>query len=273
MTVSQARPVLECFEEDGIRWWSDPRLVRRGVIVAFSERRGGVSRAPYDSLNLALHVGDDPLHVDENRDRFLSAIGLTSARTALVTAEQVHGTNVKRAGSEDSGRGAFASLGSPPCPATDGLVTTERDLPLMMFFADCVPIVLVAPGGVGVLHAGWRGALGGIPAIGVRCLTAACGCSAADVTAYIGAHIGPSQYHVDDSLLSQFLAAFGTLARADSGGLDLGAVVSASLEYAGVISCNIARLGVCTAEYTDRFFSYRAEGNLTGRHGALVCAL
>jgi copper oxidase (laccase) domain-containing protein len=73
--------------------------------------------------------------------------------------------------------------------------------------------------------------------------------------------------------MSQFVNTFDTVARAESGGLDLGAAVTVSLRSAGVDPCNIAGLGVCTAETTDRFFSYRAEAGLTGRHGALACIL
>ena len=101
----------------------------------------------------------------------------------------------------------------------------------------------------------------------------AAGVSAGEVRVYIGAHIGGCHYAVSGDLLSQFINTFGTFARAESGGLDLDAVVSASLLSAGVARCNIARLGICTAEATDRFFSYRAEGGVTGRHAALVCIL
>ena len=141
----------------------------------------------------------------------------------------------------------------------------------MLCFADCVPLVLVAPGpAVGVVHAGWRGALASLPGTAVEALAGFAGCSATDVTAYVGAHIGACHYEVDATLVSQFVSAFGTFARAESGCLDLAAVVSASLQSAGVAPCNIARLGTCTAEATDRFFSYRAEGGLTGRHSALA---
>jgi hypothetical protein len=86
-------------------------------------------------------------------------------------------------------------------------------------------------------------------------------------------HIGPCHYQVSDEIMSHFVNGFGTVARAESGGLDLGFVVAASLESAGVDPCNIVRLGVCTAEMTDRFYSYRAEAGLTGRHGAFACIL
>jgi copper oxidase (laccase) domain-containing protein len=91
--------------------------------------------------------------------------------------------------------------------------------------------------------------------------------------AYIGPHIAACHYEVDVTVMSQFVDTFGSRARADSGGLDLEAAVTASLTDAGVAAYNIACLGVCTAEATDRFYSYRAEQGLTGRHSALACIL
>jgi polyphenol oxidase len=130
----------------------------------------------------------------------------------------------------------------------------------------------VAPGpAVAVVHAGWRGALGSLAGSTVSELASVAGCEVSEVAAYIGAHVRACHYQVGPEIMSQFVNTFGTLARASSGGLDLDAVVSASLERAGVAPCNIARLGTCTAETTDRFFSYRAENGRTGRHSALAC--
>jgi copper oxidase (laccase) domain-containing protein len=133
---------------------------------------------------------------------------------------------------------------------------------------------LVAPGpSVAVVHAGWRGALASLPGETVGKLAEVAGCSAGEIVGYVGAHIGACHYEVGPEIMSQFVNTFGTVARAESGGLDLDAVVSASLTSAGVDSCNIVRLGICTAEATDRFFSYRAEAGVTGRHAALACIL
>lgn len=263
---------MRLVERQGVKWWTSEMESARGVVVAFSERAGGVSEPPHAGLNLAAHVGDDSGRVDENRRRLLSACGLERLRERLVTAEQIHGTNVAIVTSAEAGSGAHAGRGMPPIGATDALVTIERDIPLLLCFADCVPVVLTAPGPVvGVAHAGWRGALGGIPGLTVRALCDLAQCRADEVHAFIGAFIGPQDYRVDDDVMSQFVNTFGTLARAESGGLDLGHAAVASLIHAGVDPCNIASLGFSTAETTDRFFSYRAEGGLTGRHGALVC--
>lgn len=270
------RPQLTRVLRDGCAFWYDEVLASaEGVVVAFSGRVGGCSKPPFASLNLASHVGDRPEDVDANRTKLLEVIGLASCRNRLTTAEQVHGEKVVLVKDAEAGAGAFACSGtSMPIAGTDALVTELRLAPLMLAFADCVPVVLVAPGPlVAVVHAGWRGALASLPGKAVREMCELGGVNPEQVRAYIGAHIRACHYPVDDRLMSQFFNVFDTFARAESGGLDLDAVVSASLHRAGVAACNIARLGLCTAETTDRFFSYRAEGGVTGRHAALACIL
>lgn len=258
----------------GVEFWTDSELRRSGVVLAFTGRSGGVSESPFSALNLAAHVGDDPERVNRNRDLALEALELDPFRSRVVCAEQVHGAAITVVGAGDAGAGAIAGGAPGPIPATDALMTAEPGVPLMMFFADCVPIILVAPGPVvAVVHAGWRGALASIPSLAVAKMRAVWGVDPGDVDAYVGAHIGPEEYEIDERNMSHFINTFGTVARAESGGLDLGAVVNVSLVDSGVDSCSITALGLCTAQATDRLFSYRAEGGLTGRHAAIVCIL
>ncbi len=268
-------PTLVLASEDGILWQEDPNLrTTSGVVIAFSERTGGVSGPPFTGLNLGHHVGDDPHAVDENRSLFLRALGLGSMTGRLVVADQVHGLGISVITDADAGRGASAMGGPGPVSSTDAMITAAPGVPLLMCFADCVPVLLVAPGpAVAVVHAGWRGALGKLPGTTARRLAEYAGCEAGALTAYVGTHICPSHYEVSTEIMSQFFNAFGTVARADSRGLDLGAVVRADLVEAGVPSCSIASLGLCTAEETGRYFSHRAERGHTGRHGALACIL
>ena len=266
-----ARPALVRRVVGEVAYWTDVEQHRRGVCIAFSERGGGVSGGPFAGLNLAAHVGDYAQAVDANRAVLLDALGIGGLRERLTCAEQVHGDRVAGVTAHDAGSGAFTQDGRPPLPQTDALLTSEPDLPLMLFFADCVPVVLVAPGPcVAVAHAGWRGALAGIAEKTARELARAASCDPSQIDAYVGPHIGPCHYEVDERILSQFVNHFGTFARAESGGLDLGLVVAASLQTAGVDPCRIASLGICTAETTDRFYSYRAAAGPTGRHCAIV---
>ena len=270
-------PRLTRVERGGCAFWTDEALASRtGVIVAFTERGGGSSSPPFASLNLAGHVGDDSECVDRNRSSLLSALGCPGLRERVVTAEQVHGSFVALIGEAEAGSGAWASAGKGPVPATDALVTSEPNVPLLLLFADCVPVILVALSGpvpaVAVVHAGWRGALAGIPAAAARSLAFASGCPRENLLAYVGPRICPQHYEVGAEIMSQFAERFATVARADSGPLDLGAVVSESLLEAGVAMSSQCRLDACTAEQVDRFFSYRAEG-VTGRHGAVAVIL
>lgn len=269
-----APPRLERTERHGLAWHADPALVSAGVLVAFTERAGGVSRQPYAGLNLAGHVGDDPAAVDENRSRLLAALGLPGSRDRLTCAEQVHGSLVATVGEADAGAGAYAAGGRPPLSGADGLVTSVPGVPLMLCFADCVPVVLVAPPpspAVAVVHAGWRGAAAGIAAAAAEHLARLASRSASSLLAYVGPSIGACHYAVGPETLSQFDTAFATMCGAETR-LDLSAAVSAGLEEAGLYKENVETMRLCTAEQTDRFYSYRAEG-VTGRHAALAVIL
>ncbi len=268
-----SRPQLSHRSNNGVSWWADPTLASDvGVVFGFTERGGGISRGSHSGLDLAAHVGDDPVAVDFNRTMLLESMDLNGCRDQLTCAEQVHGEVIAVVGVDSVGAGAYAKHGAPPIPGTDALITDLPGVPLLLCFADCVPVVLVAPGPViGVVHAGWRGALASLPGSAVRDVARLSGCSPGSVRAYIGPHICAAHYDVDHELLSRFARAFTPAVQGESGGLDLEIAVIASLVDAGMEICEITALGMCTAEHTDLFFSYRQENGLTGRHGAVVC--
>lgn len=264
--------MFETVQRDGVTVHTVPSLFARcGVGIAFSERTGGMSRAPYASLDLAAHVGDEPAAVDANRGRLLEAIGIGSLAEQLTCAEQVHGAATVEVNAAVAGSGARAASGRPPVAGTDALWTRESGVPLMLLFADCVPVIIVKPSApaVAVVHAGWRGAAAGIVGKAARVLGVLGGPD--DLEAYVGAHIGPCCYEVGDEFLSHFDNAFVTITAA-SPRLDLGAAVADDLKRSGVPKERQWHLGICTAHSTDRFFSYRSEGR-TGRHGALAVIL
>lgn len=262
--------MLTRIENDGIAVLTDESLrARSGVVVAFSERNGGASAAPYASLNLALHVGDEPAAVNENRRRLLGALGADAYASTVTTAEQVHGDVIVEVTGDVVGSGARAGGNHRPVPGADALWTREAGVPLMLFFADCVPIIIVSeqPRAIAVVHAGWRGALAGIAGKAAGVLSDALGGSAG-LKAYIGPHIGECCYEVGPEIVSQFANMFVTIPRASSH-LDLGAVVAEDLDRAGLSRERQWHLGICTVDNTDRYYSYRAEGR-TGRHSAFA---
>ncbi|MDO8848538.1 MAG: polyphenol oxidase family protein [Coriobacteriia bacterium] len=264
--------MFERVERDGIAIHTAPSLFETaGVGIAFSERGGGTSATPFESLNLAGHVEDGPGAVDRNRALLLESIGIAALADRLTTGEQVHGTSIAEVTVATAGSGARVTGGRPPIPDADALWTRERGIPLMLMFADCVPVVLVRPGipAVAVVHAGWRGAAAGIVGHAATLLRALPGDD--DLIAFVGPHIGSCCYEVGPECVSHFDNRFVTITAASSH-LDLGAVVGADLKRSGVPEGRQCHLGICTAHNTDRFYSHRAEGR-TGRHGALVVIL
>ena len=261
--------------------------------VAFSTRLGGVSQAPYDTLNIGYSVADQQRAVAENRRRLAVALGL-EARD-LVVPGQVHGTTIATVGLEERGRGAFGR--ETVVHDTDGLLTHEVGVPLMVTFADCVPVLIVARGASGaariaLVHAGWRGMLTGIVAKAARTLLvppargdaggrrtradyrhASRGGDEARwqparlVAALVGPSIGPCSFAVGDDIGRRFEAAFpGTR---QGGCVDLWRAAEQQLVAAGLASEAVVNPRLCTV-CDERFFSHRRDGGLTGRQAAIA---
>ncbi|MGB7588092.1 MAG: polyphenol oxidase family protein [Solirubrobacterales bacterium] len=241
---------MEWREAGGLRWL-EARLP--GAQVAFSTRVGGVSGAPFDSLNLGVLTDDDRDLVLENRRRLAAAIGLAVDR--VVIGRQVHAAELALHGGPQQ-PGPFVQPGGA-IPAVDGHVTVERDLPLLVFVADCLPVALSGPGGVAMLHCGWRGLAAGIIARGVEATSA--------TTAAIGPGIGPCCYEVGKEVLKA-LGDAGDAAGSTT--VDLAAVAKRRLKSAGVQDIQTA--GLCTSCEAELFFSHRRDAGRTGRQAGLV---
>ncbi len=239
-----------------------------GVALAFTERTGGVSAGPYESLNLGSSCGDDEAAVTENRRRALAALGAADLADRLVCPRQVHGTHVVSVRSH-AAEGLEAARAEALAGA-DAVVCTAPDVPVLLCFADCVPVALTCPGGFALAHSGWRGTLARISGRAARTLAREAGCPVGELRAYVGPHIGGPDYEVSEDLLARFVEAFGPEVALEGNRLDLGRAVVAALVEAGVDEARIEVAGVSTASSTDRFFSYRAAGGRCGRHGALA---
>lgn len=261
------QPGLDRFTSRGVTLLGDRRRPC-GVTLAFTERTGGVSEGAYASLNLGDACGDDPAAVAENRLRACRAIGADGCARLLVNPRQVHGDHVVRVTSADP---ADVSVAVAEARAgADAVVCTVSGVPVLLCYADCVPVVLVAPGGFAVVHSGWRGSIARISAKATGELLGLTGASAEDVLAYVGPHIGTADYEVSQELLDRFVAEFGPGVDGGARHLDLGCAVRRALEDVGVPATSIVDAGVSTASATDRFFSHRAEHGHTGRHGAIA---
>lgn len=239
--------------------WAAPS----GVGAVMTTRQGGRSLAPFDSFNLGNHVGDDPLAVLGNRELFAEAIGATP-----VFLEQVHGTRVVRVGREDVDRAV-------PLQA-DAAVTTEAGIACTVMVADCLPVLLAAPGGKGVAaaHAGWRGLLNGVIEMAVRELCEASACESRQVVAWLGACIGPRRFEVGSEVRDAFLQASTQAADRFVAGAAPGKWLAdlPGLAFDRLAALGVSRVGAaiaCTVEDASRFFSFRRDGR-TGRMAAAV---
>lgn len=232
-----------------------------GARLVFTDRTGGVSRAPFDTANLATHVGDDAAAVVENRRRAVARLGAGTGLEAWVPLEQVHGSGV---------------VVAPPVPArlaeADAVVLVHPGPVGAVLVADCAPVAVVGRGAVAAVHAGWRGLVSGVVEAAVARLLGALGPQAApgSLRAVIGPCIRPCCYAFGERELDRVAERCGPEVRATTaaGGaaLDLPAGVRAALRRAGV--GEVEELPTCTSCSPDHF-SYRRDA-VTGRQALLV---
>ncbi len=237
-----------------------------GVRIAFTARQGGVSAAPYDSLNTAVHVGDDIECVRRNRAIVLEALGFAAA--PLVVPNQVHGTEIAHVKSAAD----VPHMADEAALKADAVMVEALGVAALLSFADCLPLIIVTPSGrFVVVHVGWRGALAGIAGKAARELTAAApeGDIPAAFNAYIGPHICPKCFETSEDVASRFADAFVPEVAEGERHVSLARAVAVDLVRAGLAPERIADAGMCTVCSTDRYFSYRAEG-VTGRHAAVA---
>lgn len=243
-----------------LRW---DQASEHGAAVAVTTRHGGTSATPYDSLNLALHVGDDPGTVVDNRRRAAAAFGV--ALDTVVFARQVHGATAALVGPDDRGRGTVTE--GDAVPGADILVTTSPGVTLAILVADCVPLALVDPeaGVLAVVHAGWRGTAAGAVGHALRVMTDR-GADVGRVRAFLGPAVHPDRYQVSEQVVRALSDAVrpsaldAVVARPDGPGhwlVDLIAANRQQLAADGVESGHIIDSGATTSD--EAFFSDRVQ--------------
>jgi YfiH family protein len=252
--------------ENGVITYVFESLTGLPVRSHVSTRHGGVSPAPWESLNFSVRRGDTPARVAQNTHRLASGLRLDGQ--AIVTAAAIHGTGVAKVDASDAG------TKQANC---DGLITDSVGLPLLLTFADCVPLVFYdrRRHALGLSHSGWRGTVNGMPAATLWAMQAAYGSDPADILVGIGPSIGPASYQVGQEVLDLArvkLPDAETLFTWPDGPeanpfFDLWQANARQLVAAGVPPGQIEISGLDTARNTHDFFSHRAE---QGRCGLFV---
>ena len=239
---------------------------------AIFSRQGGVSPAPFDSLNLSVSVPDEKERVYANRRL---AYGIYSRDTdTVVHAHLVHGRDVARVTQANNGTWM---------PRVDGIITNEPGCALTMNFADCTPIFLYDPDhhAIGLGHAGWQGTVKDLPGSMVRAMVQAFGSKPANLIAGIGPCIGPCCYEVGEQVITAVQDTFSNadglfvepplgkrpFSTGNGPHFDMPEANRRNLAKAGVVQIELS--GLCTACRTDLFFSHRAERGKTGRFGTI----
>lgn len=230
-----------------------------GLIAAESTRHGGVSPAPFTSLNLSIHTKDTPENAAENRHRFWQALGVDEHQVA--TSYQIHGDQVITVTSPGNYEGY------------DALITRQTGITLAVTVADCTPILIYDPTqrAIAAIHAGWRGTVSGIVSKTVLKMQQEFDTDPADCLAYVGTCIDECSFEVGDEVAAHFAEAHKYFnQKTGKFYVDLKKANHNQLVDAGLADFNIQRSPYSTVLNNDDYFSHRLEEGTTGRMLACI---
>lgn len=247
-------------------------LTAQGITAphCFTTRLGGISQGHLASMNIGTHRGDTWENVLDNYNILGKSIGFQPKN--LVLTHQTHTDIVRVVGDAERGAGLFA----PELSDCDGLITNTPGIGLVVFSADCTPILLHDPvtGAVGAVHAGWRGTAAGIGPKAAEAMVSNFGCRIENIRAAIGPNIGQCCFETDDNVPEAMIKALSTEVEpyirtvGSKFHLDLKGINALWLRKAGIQRIDIS--DECTACNTHRFWSHRRHGGIRGSQGAII---
>jgi YfiH family protein len=238
-------------------------LSRAGFRHAFFTRGGGISTGPYESLSFSVAVGDAAENVRENLERAAAVLGVPSSQIHFLS--QVHGAVTVTVDGTELRERTLEREG-------DAVLSSVTDLACAVRSADCVPVLAGdrRSGAAVAIHAGWRGVVRGAVESGIEALCRLAGPDA-DIVAAIGPHIREAAFEVSPDVASELAAVspVPAVSSAAAGGkphVSLVRIVTAKLVALGVAERDIDDVGGCTVLEPGRFFSFRRDGKIGGRH-------
>jgi YfiH family protein len=257
---------MAIIEAGNLRYFTFESFPEREVLQGIFMRHGGVSPAPWVSLNTATTVGDSRENIIENRQRIFSAVNRPV--TSIFDVWQIHSSHVI---CSDQPRALDL-----PHQKADAIITDRPEITLFMRFADCVPIFLYDPirKVTAIVHAGWKGTVENIVSKSIAAMQARYHSQSVDILAGIGPSIGPDHYEIRADVVRLVEGTFGqdaTELLSFSEGrtyFDLWKANAFNLRHSGVKEIEYA--GICTACQTENWYSHRAEKGKTGRFGAIL---
>ena len=272
-------PFVQYIAENGVELYRLDGWMSQfpGLSAGFTGRNGGTGSAPYATLNLGLHVGDEPAVVVDNRR--LLAGSLATPLEAWTYGEQVHGARVQTVEPAHRGRGTLEQTDA--FPEADAFITADRGIMMAALFADCVPLYFIDPAhqAVGLAHAGWKGTVQQIARRTAEAMTQTFGTRPAELYAAIGPSIGACCYEVDDRVTGSVTAQTGLQGEpffrpspVNPGKfmLNLQEINRKIMIEAGILPQHIEMTNLCTSCAVSQFFSHRKENGRTGRMAAWI---
>ncbi|NLY43622.1 MAG: peptidoglycan editing factor PgeF [Clostridiaceae bacterium] len=259
----------------GVEYLTIPSFEETGLVThGFSTRLGGVSTGEYRTLNLGLNKKDKRENVLYNFKILTEKLKIDYHD--LVFSNQVHEDRIIEVSQKDKGKGIFVES---DIIGVDGLITSERGVPLVTFYADCVPLFFLDPVKkvIALTHSGWRGTVKKIGYKTVRKMEKAYSCKPKDILVGIGPSIGKCHFEVDKPVAEEFYNAFGENAReliepkpGNKYNIDLWRANELQLEQAGIRNENITVAYECTVCKKDIYFSHRGDKGKTGSMAAIM---
>ncbi|MDP2892585.1 MAG: peptidoglycan editing factor PgeF [Bacillota bacterium] len=270
--MGYVREGFERFESRGVTLLRVPAFEKTGIVShCFTTRKGGVSKGPFDSLNLSWKRYSAIEEIAKNYAIAAQAIGVDPGN--LVLANSVHGDDILRVDEADRGRG----LREAPCPPADALVTNARNVALSTMHADCFPVFIVDTGSraIALCHSGWKGTVSKIASKAVRRMSEEFGTQPAGCLAAIGPGIQPCCFEVDENVANEFMSAYPALecvqhVKNSKYRVNIQACCLVQLLESGIPAKNITVSGLCTSCDADLFFSYRREKGETGAMASII---
>ena len=238
----------------------------KNIVHGFTTRKGGVSQGEYESLSMSPRRGDDIACVRKNEEILCSELGLDINR--LSSTRQEHTDNIEIIDAENIGIGVSSDWGK----GVDACITLEKNVPILCYSADCVPILMYASDieAIAAVHSGWKGSALSIGKKTVEKLIGM-GAEPQNIFVAIGPCIGKCCYEVSEDVAQRFSPEFYTAKENGKYMLDLGMV-----NYQLIVDCavpkeNISLSGICTSCNNDLFFSHRRQNGKSGTLGGIIC--
>lgn len=260
-------------EKNGVKFFTIPSFEQAGgICCAFSTRIGGVSKAPYDTLNFSRNREQSQNNFINNLMRFSTAAGFDEKQSVCIN--YAHSAKLYHVKKSDFGKGITKA---PLRHVCDGLYTSEKGLPLISYHADCTPLFFYDPKKriVAVCHAGWRGVAAHFAKKTVYALLSK-GCKKNDILAAVGPCISVKHFEIGEDVKNVFELKFGKSAVQERDGryfADLNKACIEDMLKAGLEPGNITDAKLCTYENKELFFSHRRDKGQTGAMAAVIALI